>query len=241
MVLRYGFRSPAYPLWSPPLLERWFLIMVLLPRRNILKININTNYQEGCHAFYWHLGEGLGIKIFKSTTLVGRMFKEYVLAKYLEPSGVSVQALAYGRVRVCSPLTGRWNTLPCIWMHHIEGITLDDVLQTTISDYFGDEKNEEHATSLAYDSPYFFKYKHSLECALGLLADTWGIHLCDHLDNLANVIIDQNGKIWLIDFSIESFPLPRKSILTKVAPYLNITVPPEPYYSSLIKMGIITD
>lgn len=179
----------------------------------------------GAHAWYCHIGGSLGVKVFNpDTTTLADVQREYIITKYLEPSGVTTEALAHGTVAAVHPHTGRRRKLSCIWMRHYTGRTLQDHLD------FMD---------VSYESDAFESWRIRHDAIIQMLYATYGVALVDHRDNLHNIIVEDNA-LRLIDFSIEDMPRAlRVKMHAAAKPFMHVTLPPKPDLLLLQKLGFV--
>lgn len=201
--------------------------------------------EEGEDSWYRRLDENLGIKIFKPRTGMTRAALEYMLTKYVESSGFTTNALAFGKVAIISPRTHKRMSVPAIWMEHIQGFTFQEILELTVLQYLPVElklSSLEEQERWAYDSVYFSHCRDAAALQVESLRVGFELEMDDHISNLNNFILQKNGLVRVIDFSLEAkYPKPelRAKVFRVAHGYLSITLPPEPYFSRLYNRGII--
>lgn len=201
---------------------------------NEIKINGSGNT-----SYYHKVHKTLGIKIYKpydentfGTMTPEESFLEYILTKYVEPSGFTSEALAYGRASIC--LNSILSNHNVMWMKHYEGESLDAFLQKLMKKKKLKTKEEALEAS---------GYRSRLDAKLNILENQYGLTLDDHVSHYHNFIVEKNGKLRIIDFSCEVYGIAdekKKQILEATKEFLAIRLPEEPYLSILKKLGIVS-
>jgi hypothetical protein len=159
--------------------------------------------------------------------------REYLITKYLEASGLTTIAHCLMNVRFISPESKRSLNRPAILMEHIQGPSVQEILDTIIYNYCPHElitKSLGDKEKWAYESNQFESVRLQLERSILTLQNSYGIKCSDHCENMNNIILQPNGLILIIDFSAEVIPPHlRKVINEKSEVYLLAKLPIDIY------------
>ena len=209
--------------------------------------------EKGSHGWYKKINDLIGIKVYE--TLTEDVLFEYLITKYVEENNItSTKALALGDVNIGienafedgSDLEERNSSFeevslrPAIWMENIVGQTMQQKIDELIAKH-GKFTNYDDNYKLVIHHKSMTKYISQYENIVNNL-EMLGLDVTDHRENLDNFIIDSNDIMHVIDFSFCAVFLSqelKEIISNSMAHHLTKRVPGEPYFSQLIREGII--
>jgi hypothetical protein len=209
-------------------------------------------YEEGHHAFYGNLGNNLGIKVGKpglseADPVARRIYREFLILKGIESTGLAPKAHCHGMVRLTHPKTHRLVVAPYILLEHIAGASPLDFLDLIINQHyrnspaFSPEASYDARISWAFEHNEFAPHRAQYERIMYVMRNHYGLAMEDHEDNLSNFII-QDGLWKVIDFSCEDLrninPKIKSEMKYRAAPFVNQSLPPEYLWPYLRKFLI---
>jgi hypothetical protein len=206
---------------------------------------------KGCHGWYKQVNESIGVKIYEELT--DSVSLEYLITKYVSSLGIRcTQALGFGTAQVGiknafdkaedrDNVNLRVKRRPVMWMEHIEGVSLQQVIDKVIEKCPADITSYDAKYDWAWQQQELLDVLSQFDNTVRILQKS-GLSLDDHLENYDNFLVDNNGLLHIIDFSFEAEFIDgklAKKIKSATKQYLEDRLPPEPYLSELIKSGLV--
>jgi hypothetical protein len=199
-------------------------------------------HEEGTHAWYRAVLPNLGIKIFKVANQ-NKALSEYLITKFIEPSGFTTNIYAMSWVKIKSPYCSKMLIRPALWMEHVKGYTAREILDNIIYEHCPTRiirGSAEVKTAWAYDSEHFAAIRLNIERNIVALENGYGVTCQDHYLNMSNFILQDSGLIKVIDFSKDT-PYSNGVVISKeVKPVLMaqnvVTILPEFFNYKVINL-----
>lgn len=152
-----------------------------------------TWHADGSAACYYKGKENLGLKIYKKDFNKPLIELEYLITKYVTNCGI----------KYSTKVLGLDSKNKIIYMQHIPGITfqnyIDEIMKQAPNHIISYDKRFDWVMSQKELQPFIGQHKYFIEelTNIGLTAD-------DHCESFDNFIIDKNGILHVIDFSLEA-------------------------------------